>query len=70
MLSKITEFLKKKGPVEEHPECLLNEWRCKNHECINVEYHCDGTDDCTDRSDETECAFNRKYINETYEINL
>lgn len=37
--------------------CGVNEWRCDNNQCINVEFFCDGTDDCTDNSDEGEiCA--------------
>lgn len=33
-------------------ECGANEWRCDNHECINIEFYCDRTKDCTDNSDE------------------
>lgn len=32
--------------------CGVNEWRCDNNQCINVEFVCDGTNDCTDNSDE------------------
>lgn len=40
----------------EHTTCLRDEWRCKNHECINADFVCDHTEDCTDGSDEVECG--------------
>lgn len=33
-------------------KCGPNEWECDNHECINIEFLCDGTKDCLDFSDE------------------
>lgn len=33
-------------------ECSSHEWQCDNHECINIDFYCDGTRDCTDNSDE------------------
>lgn len=33
-------------------ECGENEWRCDNGKCINEDFLCDGTTDCTDSSDE------------------
>lgn len=33
-------------------ECGENEWQCDNGKCINEEFLCDGTNDCTDSSDE------------------
>lgn len=32
--------------------CGENEWQCDNGKCINEEFLCDGTNDCTDSSDE------------------
>lgn len=32
--------------------CGVNDWQCDNLECINYEFLCDGTKDCTDNSDE------------------
>lgn len=32
--------------------CGVDEWQCDNDQCINVEFVCDGTNDCTDNSDE------------------
>lgn len=38
-----------KGPGD---ACGEDEWQCDNHQCINAEFLCDGTNDCTDNSDE------------------
>lgn len=36
--------------------CTLNEFTCDNEKCINGTKHCDGVYDCTDQSDEKNCA--------------
>lgn len=40
--------------VENRPNegCRAGEWRCNNGECINADFLCDGSKDCTDKSDE------------------
>uniref|UniRef100_A0A3Q2DHQ2 EGF-like domain-containing protein n=1 Tax=Cyprinodon variegatus TaxID=28743 RepID=A0A3Q2DHQ2_CYPVA len=35
--------------------CASNEFQCTNGQCINIEWRCDGTKDCTDDSDELNC---------------
>uniref|UniRef100_A0A3Q3BE47 Low-density lipoprotein receptor-related protein 2-like n=1 Tax=Kryptolebias marmoratus TaxID=37003 RepID=A0A3Q3BE47_KRYMA len=35
--------------------CGSNEFQCTNGQCINKEWRCDGTKDCTDDSDELNC---------------
>jgi len=35
--------------------CPLNEWQCNNSQCIPRRWHCDGSFDCSDRSDEFGC---------------
>lgn len=32
--------------------CGADEWQCDNGKCINAEFLCDNTFDCTDNSDE------------------
>lgn len=32
----------------------MYEFQCDNNQCINIEFRCDGTQDCTDNSDESE----------------
>ena len=32
--------------------CNNGQWQCVDGQCINVNYVCDGVDDCNDRSDE------------------
>lgn len=38
--------------VAKPTECGENEWQCDNGKCINEEFLCDQTNDCTDGSDE------------------
>uniref|UniRef100_A0A3B3E196 Low-density lipoprotein receptor-related protein 2 n=1 Tax=Oryzias melastigma TaxID=30732 RepID=A0A3B3E196_ORYME len=35
--------------------CGSNEFQCTNGQCINIDWRCDGTKDCTDDSDELNC---------------
>lgn len=43
--------------------CGANEWQCDNRECINTEFVCDATNDCTDNSDEERgCANTGKVV--------
>ncbi|XP_054913786.1 low-density lipoprotein receptor-related protein 2 isoform X1 [Poeciliopsis prolifica] len=35
--------------------CASNEFQCRNGQCINKAWRCDGTKDCTDDSDELNC---------------
>jgi hypothetical protein len=36
--------------------CDAHEFLCKNNNCINKIYVCDGENDCYDNSDEEECG--------------
>ena len=37
--------------------CGLHEFDCDNHKkCISFERHCDGKEDCVDKSDESSCG--------------
>lgn len=35
--------------------CDSGEFQCTNGQCINLDWRCDGTKDCTDDSDELNC---------------
>jgi len=35
--------------------CPLSEWQCNSSQCIPLRWRCDGSFDCTDRSDEVGC---------------
>ena len=40
-----------------HSECdAATEFRCTDGTCININWKCDGDDDCTDKSDEQDCG--------------
>lgn len=39
--------------------CSDDEFTCKNAQCISAIHRCDGTRNCNDGSDESNCAFNK-----------
>lgn len=43
-------------PLETLQPCQADEWRCENNFCIPKSKRCDGSINCYDRSDETECC--------------
>ena len=47
------------GNVPFSVTCKNSEFQCKNDDCINVEWLCDGEPDCVDGEDEEQC---REYI--------
>jgi hypothetical protein len=40
--------------LSELSECSIDQFECKNGECILLNFVCDGDGDCSDRSDETD----------------
>lgn len=44
-----------KTVVAEVNTCDLNEFTCKNSQCIPLSYYCDSIEDCDDGSDELNC---------------
>lgn len=41
--------------LEGRVECRSTEYLCSDGQCINLDWRCDGDDDCEDKSDETDC---------------
>ncbi|KAI8761371.1 vitellogenin receptor isoform X3, partial [Biomphalaria glabrata] len=58
--------------------CESSQWTCTIGQCIDIGHRCDGTDQCTDKSDERKCYCDDKPINlliaidegETEDINI
>lgn len=42
--------------AEPQPVCPYNMFRCNNSVCVESKHLCDYSDDCGDRSDETDCG--------------
>lgn len=42
--------------VSAKPICEKNFFQCSNNRCIPNRWHCDGADDCGDKSDEKNCT--------------
>ena len=43
------------GEYVEDGDCTSSQFRCENDKCININYICDGDNDCGDRSNERTC---------------
>ncbi|XP_059387967.1 low-density lipoprotein receptor-related protein 2 [Carassius carassius] len=43
------------GPYIVQGQCTSGQFQCSNGQCINQDWRCDGTKDCTDDSDEQNC---------------
>jgi len=41
--------------LEGRVECRSTEYLCTDGQCINLDWRCDGDEDCDDKSDETNC---------------
>jgi len=37
-------------------QCSNNQFECDNHDCLPLINHCDGTPQCSDKSDEFRCG--------------
>ncbi|EAA44666.5 AGAP003656-PA [Anopheles gambiae str. PEST] len=48
-------FLRTCISADNNTNCKVFEWQCRNGFCINKDFRCDGSVDCTDRSDEEGC---------------
>ncbi|XP_055870049.1 uncharacterized protein LOC106059789 isoform X2 [Biomphalaria glabrata] len=48
--------------------CDSLEWTCTSGQCIDIGHRCDGTDQCTDKSDERKCYCDDKPINLLFAI--
>jgi hypothetical protein len=44
--------------LEGRVECRSTEYLCSDGQCINLDWRCDGDEDCDDKSDETNCRKN------------
>ena len=45
------------GPDDPNPRlCHEGQFACTSGECLPVEWQCDGDNDCTDASDESNCG--------------
>lgn len=42
--------------LPEPQDCSESEFKCKDNACIDIRRYCDGTYDCHDGSDETDCG--------------
>ena len=52
--------------VSTQSPCSESQFRCNTGKCIPQTYYCDKTDDCADRSDETNCGIKEHH----YEFNM
>jgi integrin beta 2 len=43
-------------PGDYTTNCSVGFFKCNNSKCIDIQFKCDGEDDCDDNSDETECG--------------
>ena len=42
-------------PLFSETTCDDDQFRCTNGRCIDLSWHCDQDDDCSDQSDEKDC---------------